>query len=297
MNLNKIIQFGFSASKVLHELPDEIVNCIHSRIKEDTIFCSIELREDDPLYDELVNANILIGNTSLIRLVREYVALGMDDIVDAGYYELLIDTEEVNIVNPSKYYNITEECKYCGRYVWTQVKDLEIDKDVKKPIGITNNSELLLSTDFQQQLVRANINNIGFRKTNKSNTVQLVLNNKSKLYKSSLLIEEGICSKCGKPRIQKYEKTNGVSLFSGISNKPRIEYFAILKLKNAVSDISFLDYEFGTLGRIPEGTSAPKDPFDFSFDTKFPKIVVSGKFAKMLIHNLNGKCHLLPVII
>jgi len=276
------IQFRFNAGEVLSYLPKKLAYKVENIIKKSNIYSSVQLY-DEPLYDEMMKNNLIINNKSIIRLIRENIVLTKEDVKEEKFYEFVIETEEIELISdPKHYYKIKIECKYCGRDIWTQYKDLEIKKTINNCISVTNNSELLISKNIQELFIKNNIKNIGFRKTNNKKIIQMLLIKRSQMQENKFIIKESLCKKCGKPRIVKFENTNNVSLFNGLANAPRIEKDPIIYLKTAVKDISFTNYSFGTIGRIPEGVPSDKNYYDYSYRMSQPKIIISGKLANIL---------------
>lgn len=294
---NKTIQFRYKKDIIIKLLPSFVKERIKSIIKDGKFYASIYINNHDPDYDNVNELNIFCNNKSIIRLIQETIELEYMDIIDNNYYELYIcsDREEIKLIkDPISYYNINIECESCGRYLWIQKNDLSINKEISYSIDETNNGELLVLENFIDDLKLLKCNGIEFRKTNMIATNQLIIKNISEIKNNSYYKEFDICNICQKPRIVKYENSNGVDMFDEANNKAKIETSPILELQKVEGHISLTNVEFGTLGRIPEVLDYKINPYDFSFKTSHKKIIISGIVAKLLFKNKKHNFRILP---
>jgi hypothetical protein len=285
MNISIYIQFNFLRDEVISYLPQKILNAIGDIIKNNKRFSSLTLERKDWIYNELLNNNIIKNNKNIIRLIREYESIDYNDINEKSYYELKLDSEDDHevdlLLDPSNYYNLNLECEHCGRYNWMQKSDIHLKKDIKNNIEETNNGEIVILKQFMDIMKNNNILNVNYRKTNKDNIFQVSINEHAIIEKNNMFIEQDFCSICNKPRIVKYEDTNKVSLFDSNKSKPRIERTPILAVKHINGDISYSNFEFGTIGRIPEGAPVINKK-EFTYKTSWKNIIISGRFGKLL---------------
>ncbi len=277
------IQFRVKSDEVIANLPISIRDSVKKIIQNDNMFSSIRLEETSEIAKILVKNEIQLGNESLIRLIRYHEFVEFNDIIDSKHYELKFISEEVALKrDPIYYYNTIVECEKCGRSIWIQSEKLELKRNIKNNLNITNNGEIIVNIKTRD-LLSVDAENIDFRETNLRDAFQIITLKASLVKNNSFIVERDYCSKCNKPRIVKYENTNNVDLFDEKNDTPRIEKIARLDLVDFIPDISFSNYEFGTLGWIPEGAPQINNFKDRKYKTAFPKIIVSGKIAKLLL--------------
>jgi hypothetical protein len=129
MGCTKLIQFAYPWESVRHALVSELAAAVEPRIKKGRHFCSITLPCDDPLVEGLLEQPIVLEGRSLIRLVRDDIRVERADLDLSECFELIVapDTDsEVRLSKePSCFYELSLECRVCGRWSWIQTEDLQ----------------------------------------------------------------------------------------------------------------------------------------------------------------------------
>ena len=285
---SSFIQFRFPWDRVKVYLPEDIQNDLQKPYSLKERYPYITVDSEHKIVDYLINKNFEIDGNSLVRLIREEVAIKENEINEDSIYEFQylksFKHEALRLSGePSAYYDVKTICAVCGHYKWDQKREIEIKGILKAPIMNVENGELIISPQLKDILIDSDIENIKFLKVKNIDAWQIT----SK--ESIMILDEGnqyvqnkdICSNCKSPRIRVYENSNKIDLFKPPHTIPRIEGTPILLIKNMAGDFAFTDLEFGTLGRLPEGSPA-LEASEFTYKTSWPKIAVTGKFLKVL---------------
>lgn len=265
----------------------DIAKTLKNLINPKATFPSVILNSHDELAITLKKINVTVDGRSILRIIREIVRFDATDIEKDKVYELIPGAdreEEVKLKgDPSDYYELHVECEHCGRYKWVQKSDLQLKKSMDLDIDESESVEILISDRLKKIFVKEHLKGFSYRKViGKKDVWQLIPHGQAIVKEQNdHLIGKDSCSVCDKPRILVYEDTNGKELFKPPNDIPRIERTPHLLIQNMPGDFSVTDIEFGTLGRLPEG-SPLVEAKDFTHKTSKPKWVVSGKLCKIL---------------
>ncbi|MCP4985494.1 MAG: hypothetical protein GY928_05305 [Colwellia sp.] len=273
--------------KLQKHISRDVAEVLESHLNSKAMFPSIILDSQDELAISIKDKNVIVDGSNIIRLIREIIHFDAADIISNSVYEFIpsVDREEEIKLegDPSDYYNLQIECKHCGRYKWIQNSDLKLNNSTMFDIDETESGEILISGKLKNVFVNEQLRGFSFRKiVDEENVWQLFPENQVTVKSPNKYVKEkDICSFCGKPRIIIYEDSNGIELFKPPFDIPRIERTPTLLLQNMPGDFSVTNTEFGTLGRLPEG-SPDVAAEEFSHKTSKPKWVMSGRMCKIL---------------
>ncbi len=281
------IQFSKKWNILDKYLPSDIAGALKNLINPTLKFPSVTLNSQDELAISLRKINIIVDGRSILRLIREIVRIEETDIKEDGAYDFMPGSsqdEEVKLEgDPADYYELHVECEHCGRYKWIQKSDLQLKMSMNLDIDESESGEILISDRLKKVFDNEKLNGFTYRKVIAEKSIwQLMPHGQAVVKKPNEYLKgKNNCTFCGKPRILVYEDTNGIELFKPPYDIPRIERTPVLLLQNMPGDFSVTDLEFGTLGRLPEGSSQVQAK-EFTHKTSNAKWVVSGKLCKIL---------------